>query len=67
MRAVCLASDLLNEDDLRTSIPHRWRKAQLMASTTLVPPSPLGQRRCRQRGTPPYASHQSVKYQQWRR
>ena len=50
MRAVCMLSDLLKEQDLHTTTPHRWRKAPLMASTMLVPPSPLGQQRCRQRG-----------------
>ena len=30
-RVVCTASDLLNEQDLRTSTPQRWRKEQLMA------------------------------------
>ena len=33
---------LLNEQDLRTNTPQRWRKEQLMASTILVLPLPLG-------------------------
>ena len=37
-----MASDLLNEQDLRTGTPDRWRSEQWMASTTLVCPLPLG-------------------------
>ena len=37
---------LLNELDLRTNMPHRWRKAQLLASTRLVPPLPGMRRYC---------------------
>ena len=63
-----MARDLLNEQDLRTNTPQRWRREQLMASTMLVWPSPLGQGRCCQRGkTAAWAFHWSVKYQQWRR
>ena len=46
-----MANDLLNEQDLRTSTPQRWRKEQLLASTRLVWPSPLGQCRCCKRGS----------------
>jgi len=31
-----MANDLLQEQDLRTSTPQRWRNAQLIASTILV-------------------------------
>ena len=31
-----MAKNLLNEPDLRTSTPQRWRKEQLMASTMLA-------------------------------
>jgi len=51
IRAVCMTSDLLKEQDLRTSTQQRWRNEQLMASTILVWPSPLGQGRCCQRGS----------------
>ena len=51
IRAVCMANDLLNEQNLRMSTPQRWRKKQLMASTMLVWPSPLAQGRCCQRGS----------------
>lgn len=50
IRTLCIVNDLLNEQDLRTSTPRRWRRAQLTASTILVPPLPFGQRRCCQRG-----------------
>ena len=53
IRAACMTSDLLNEQDLRTNTPQRWRKEQFRASTMLVPPLPLGQRRCCQRGKTP--------------
>ena len=36
IRAVCMAKDLLKEQDSRTSTPQRWRNEQLMASTILV-------------------------------
>ena len=36
IRAVCIANDLLKEQDLRTSAPQRWRSEQLMATTMLV-------------------------------
>ncbi len=36
-----MASDLLNEQDLRTSTPWRWRSEQLMTSTVLVCSLPL--------------------------
>lgn len=49
MRAVCMARDLLDEQDLRTNTPQRWWREQLMASTRLVCPSPLGQDRYCQR------------------
>ena len=45
-----MTSDLLNEQDLRTSTPQRWRREQLIASTMLVYPSPFEQGRCCQRG-----------------
>ena len=48
-----MTNDLLKEQDLRTSTPQRWRNEQLMASTMLVPPLPLGLRRCCQRGSTP--------------
>ena len=41
-----MTSDLLKEQDLRTSTQQRWRNEQLMASTILVWPSPLGQHLC---------------------
>ena len=34
---------LLNEHDLCTNTPQRWRKTQLIAFTRLVPPLPTGQ------------------------
>ena len=52
IRAVCIANDLLKEQDLRTSTPQRWRSEQLRASTMLVCPSPFGPGRCCQRGSP---------------
>ena len=63
-----MASDLPNEQDLRTSTPQRWRREQVMVSTMLVCPSPLGPGRCCQRGrTLASAFHGSVKNQQrWR-
>jgi hypothetical protein len=51
IRAVCIFKYLLNEQDLCTRTPPRWRKVQLMASTILVWPSPFGQGRCCQLGT----------------
>ena len=48
-----MAKALLKEQAFRTSTPQRWRKEQLMASIVLVPPLPLGQRRCCQRGNTP--------------
>lgn len=41
-----MVKDLLKEQDLRTSTPQRWRKEQLIASTILVAPLPLGLGRC---------------------
>jgi len=41
-----MGRDLLNEQDLRTNTPQRWRKEQFKASMMLVWPSPLGQGRC---------------------
>ena len=52
IRAVCIANDLLKEQNLRTSTPQRWRSEQLMASTMLVYPPPFGPDRCCQRGSP---------------
>jgi hypothetical protein len=46
-----MAKDLLNEQDLRTSRPQRWRREQLIASTMLVCPPPLGLGRCCHRGS----------------
>jgi hypothetical protein len=43
--AVCIFRNLLNEQLLRTGMP-RWRNEQLLASTMLVWPLPLGQGRC---------------------
>ena len=37
-----MANDLLNEQDLRTKTPQRWRKEQFKALTMLVWPSPWG-------------------------
>ena len=48
-----MANDLLNEQDLRSSTPQRWRKEQLTASMMLVPPVSFGQRRCCQHGSTP--------------
>ena len=68
MRAVCMARDLLNEQDLRTRTPQRWRNEQLMASTILIWPSPFKQGRCCQRGsTLAKTFHWSVKSQQCQR
>lgn len=36
-----MVNDLLNEQDLRTKTPQRWRSEQLRASTMLVRPLPL--------------------------
>jgi len=59
-----MAKQRLNEQVLRTSTAHFWRNEQLMASTILVCPLPLGLGRCAGCGsTSPYASHSSVKYQ----
>ena len=38
IRAVCMIRLLLKEQDFLTSTPQRWRKEQLTASMTLVPP-----------------------------
>jgi len=64
MRTWCIFRHRLKEQVLRTSTAHFWRKEQLMASTILVWPLPLGLGRWADCGsTRPYASHSSVKYQ----
>ena len=56
IRAVCIFSFLLKEQDLRTSTPQETVPVQ--ASITLVPPPPLGQWRCCQGGQHRHASRE---------